>query len=199
MYYSLILLSLGLFLQSCAILPKVEYLSDEEVKDITHCKVSLSQAKKNLVMAGFSIKSSDDEVLVTDFRQEYTRHIGLNDGFEQKFIRVSIVTVDEDIQKSAQGDQDTPKKEQSSAKKEQSFAKNEQSSAKNEQGSAKREQTIQWTLRTKYRSIILPRFLNRHRFSLFNLPVPTEREYGPTYTKSARRELLETKAIICQS
>ena len=44
-------------------------LSKTQIEKLTHCKVSIKSAKKNLIISGYGIVSSDADSIVTEYKQ----------------------------------------------------------------------------------------------------------------------------------
>lgn len=70
-------------------------MPETEVKSLTTCKTGdLAAIKKNLMLAGYSIRSADDETIETDFKQTAAGY-----GRGKEFLKITAVKVDDETTK----------------------------------------------------------------------------------------------------
>lgn len=67
-------------------------MTAQEIEDATTCNVSLKDAKRNLLISGYGIQSSDEDAIVTDYKQiDIARSSDLSRSI---FQRLSVVKLE---------------------------------------------------------------------------------------------------------
>ena len=89
-FFTLILL--GAFISSCV---SFDLMPEDEIRRLTHCNISLKQAKKNLILAGYGIDRADDDAIITDYKQIGQYRTGFHEVSASRFLRrISVVKLE---------------------------------------------------------------------------------------------------------